>query len=244
MKTDREILSKYDLTNKNLNALTEIILCAMNEHTDQFRKPEERQSRIDELAQAFNNRVRSIEPKEASPSAQQEFVKANPGMQHVEEFEYGKIVNVWNREDKVDFQPAKYRFFADGKHWVETCSADLVINFKNIEKIADSDLKEVEEPIPGDMVEYCPNRIAWEKGIYIAKWKEKFIVENKFGDVSEVYGIRLPQKSEVESKAKEFMGDMLPLKFTGFENTYVNWDEAKEKIIEAIKWGQANPDKK
>lgn len=38
MKSDREILSKYDLTNTNKDVLFEIILCAMNEFSDQFKE--------------------------------------------------------------------------------------------------------------------------------------------------------------------------------------------------------------
>lgn len=50
------------------------------------------------------------------------------------EFKAGEIVEVWNTDTETDLQPAKYRFFADGKHWVETCASDIVVNFKNIRK--------------------------------------------------------------------------------------------------------------
>ena len=64
------------------------------------------------------------------------------------EFKEGEIVDVWNKERQNDLQPAKYRFFASGKHWVETCAEDIVVNFKNIRKIdPDKDLKETADEV-------------------------------------------------------------------------------------------------
>lgn len=120
---------------------------------------------------------------EASPEAQQEFVKANPGMQHVE------------------------------------------------------------EPKAGDMVEVLLPRGEWADNFYFTGGKSKddnYIVQDWAGDLFEYDRIRLPQKSEVESKVEE-----LANKFTLYDGsdgnyTLVSLHEVKEAMLSMAKWGQAN----
>lgn len=92
--------------------------------------------------------VSTPEIKEAQKEMQDAFVKANPDMKHSEpQFKAGQIVDVWNKDDKSDLQPAKYRFFADGKYWCETCASDIVVNFKNIEPNSECKLREKAEEL-------------------------------------------------------------------------------------------------
>jgi hypothetical protein len=105
------------------------------------------------------------------------------------------------------------------------------------------------EPKAGDMVEVSDDGKTWVNAynwFLIGKSINRNCYYCESDGQTQAYWeyIRLPQKSEVESKAEELMGNMLPLKFVGSENTYINWGAAKEKIHQAIKWGQDNPDKK
>lgn len=120
--------------------------------------------------------------REASPSAQQEFVKANPGMQHVEEPKAGDMVE------------ARINGWPDG-NW-------------------------------RDRKYLCKNSFG------------KFVCEYKDGSVEIFDEIRLPQKSEVESKAKEILETWID-----FGDDAGTIEVVTNAIKSAIKWGQANPGK-
>lgn len=146
------------------------------------------------------------------------------------EFKAGEIVDVWNTDTEMDLQPAKYRFFADGKHWVETCASDIVVNFKNIRKPSaltkakqalhdhiQCNPEKVKQDLDimrdlsnefkaGDEVQYCfdePN--SWGSGIYIGKHGELFVVWTGLRYVSTT-AIRKPDPDkELKEIAKEIL---------------------------------------
>lgn len=89
--------------------------------------------------------------KEASPEVQQEFVKANPGMQHVEEFQAGEVVDVfWDHSEKWDCDGWRYLGIKNSTgsfvcEWEKTPEVQL---FSKIRKIdPDRELKEIAKPI-------------------------------------------------------------------------------------------------
>ena len=99
------------------------------------------------------------------------------------------------------------------------------------------------EPKAGDMVEV---RIAgwpmdvWKSRTFLCKnSRGKFVCEYSDGGVEVYDHIRLPQKSEVESKAKEFFNES----FMDYDTFPVFTSEMKSYGINCIKWGQQNPEK-
>lgn len=97
------------------------------------------------------------------------------------------------------------------------------------------------EPKAGDMVE-VRNSSKWSESLWgylgVKTSLGKFVCQDENGDVDSFNDIRLPRKSEVESKAEEFMDKIK----TSPTNGIVSY--ANELFKQAIKWGQQNPNSK
>lgn len=151
-------------------------------------------------------------------------------------------VKIWMRS--IGDLPHSVLVF-DGKKW-----AEIVSQPKQLGKV-EYQSPDWNEPKAGDIVDVFFSHIKkWDcdgwKYLGLKSSKGEFVCEwEKTGEVNSFSDIRLPQKSEVKSKANELLVHV----YEGYYNHVgdqhmITKDWLIEKMIEIAKWGQQNPDKK